>query len=591
MNIVDMINRNLVFAILMFLFVVPAKAQTRKQEPGLKREITLYNPYKPSLPEFKKRSFLPEMNDTLKISPDIIYEINTIPFSPEYVISPLKPASLLPDPLPRLYKSFVNLGLGNYNSPLAEISIASRRSKKGAIGFYGRHYSTNSNIKLDNDLRTYAGYMDNDVSLFGKKFFRKSLVDGSIDFSQKLRHAYGFDTIAVYPPMNKKDTRFNYNNIGANIGFASSTSDSSRFSYDFDLSYNYFTQDKYLFSHNTRFSGKMAKSFFSDFYAGAETELDFYQVSDSIWDKSKYFTSVSPFISKNTRLWNFKAGFQAMLERNTTNAARLHIYPDINFGFSIVPSYIQFYTGLGGFMEKNTPRSVIGVNPYVIPDGRLYNISPTDNELVVFAGLKGNTGIEGNYVLSATYSVVNDMNFFHNWFFPDTSQLTPDPANNIPRRNRLGNNFNVLTDDGEVLNLHGEVSGRITGKISFIAKGDYFKYTLADQAYAWNKPDWQTSLSLKYNLRDKILAGAEFVGTGSRKHLATRDIRLPEPLFEIMTLNQPAHLNLNLSAEYRYTKILSFWVKLNNVSYRRYYEWAFYPSQRFMGMVGFTYSL
>ncbi|MBK7479198.1 MAG: hypothetical protein IPI69_05320 [Bacteroidales bacterium] len=56
-------------------------------------------------------------------------------------------------------------------------------------------------------------------------------------------------------------------------------------------------------------------------------------------------------------------------------------------------------------------------------------------------------------------------------------------------------------------------------------------------------------------------------------------------------IEQPVHVNLGLSAEYRYTRILSFWVKVDNVSWNRYYEWAFYPSQMFNIMAGFSYSL
>ena len=589
-KIIDMINKNLVISLLLFLLLVPAMAQTKKQEPGLKREVTLYNPYKPSLPEFNKRSFLPDMNDTLKIRPDINYEIITIPFTPEYLISQLKPASLLPDPLPKLYKSYVSLGLGNYNSPLGEISITNQRSKKGAFGFYGRHFSTNSDIKLDNDYRAYAGYMDNDVSVFGKKFFRRSIIDGSIDFKQRMRHAYGYDTSIFFIVPQRKETRLNYNNIGANAGFASSTSDSSRLSYEFDLNYNYFTQSSFLYSHNTRFEGKMATTF-KGFYAGAGADLDLYHVSDSIWDKPKYIASISPFISKRSSLWNFKLGVQALLERNVTNSARFHIYPDINFGFSIVPSYIQFFTGLGGSLEKNNPESVIEVNPFILSDGSLFNVPHTDNALVVFAGLKGNTGIDGNYMISASYSVINDMIFYSNWFQPDTAQIPVDPPMNFYLRNERGNHFLVLPDNGEVLNLHGEISGKITDKLSFTAKGDYFKYNLEEQDYAWNRPDWQGKLGFKYNLRNKIIAGAEFTGTGNRKQIVTRDLTRPVPLLAPVTFEEPVHVNLNISAEYRYTKILSFWVRFNNISYNRYYEWSYYPSQRFLGMIGFTYSL
>jgi hypothetical protein len=96
---------------------------------------------------------------------------------------------------------------------------------------------------------------------------------------------------------------------------------------------------------------------------------------------------------------------------------------------------------------------------------------------------------------------------------------------------------------------------------------------------------------LKYNLRNKIIAGMELSAQGKRKVIVNGNLITIDPLYPVVQFEYPAHLNLNLSAEYRYSKILSFWTKFNNVSYNRYYEWAYYPSQRFLCMVGFTYSL
>jgi hypothetical protein len=138
-----MLYRNLIIPVLIIFSLLPANAQVKKKETGLKREVTLYNPYKPSLPESQKRSFLPDLNDTSKVRPDFRYDVKTTPFLPEYTISPIKAASLIPDPLPKLYKGYINLGIGNYLTPLAEVSITNERSKKGSIGFYGRHFSSN----------------------------------------------------------------------------------------------------------------------------------------------------------------------------------------------------------------------------------------------------------------------------------------------------------------------------------------------------------------------------------------------------------------------------------------------------------------
>lgn len=171
-----MVKKNLILTVLILLFAFSAVAQKKQQENILKREVTLFNPFKPSLPVVTKKGFLPDMTDTSKVRPDFKYDIRPNSFMPEYTISPIKPASLLPDQLIKLYNSYINIGIGDYLTPLAEISITNERSRKGAIGFYGRHFSTNGKIKLDNEKKAFAGYMDNDASIFGRKFLNKSVL-------------------------------------------------------------------------------------------------------------------------------------------------------------------------------------------------------------------------------------------------------------------------------------------------------------------------------------------------------------------------------------------------------------------------------
>jgi len=583
-NISDMIKGNLIIALLILFCLLPVNAQVNKQGTGLKREITLYNPYKPSLQDTKKRSYLPDMNDTVKVVPEFRYEVSTEPFMPEYTIKPIKAASLLPDPLPKLYKSYVNFGLGNYFSPLAEISITNDRSKKGTIGFYGRHFSTNGKVKLDNDEKVFAGYMDNDVSVFGRKFFKKSIFESSVDLTQKTRYAYGYDTSFVDYTPSKDDIRLGYINVGAKASLSSVTLDPDDLTYDFDLFYNYFYHAKNLSQNNVGFTGMMAKSF-NGFNAGSAIGFDYYKPADSIMTESKYVTSISPFFSKSTELWNFKLGFQALLDKNMTNSPKFHIYPDLEFGFNIVPSYINFFAGLSGKLEKNEPLKIISENPFLLPDS-LFTLPNTDHELIATAGIKGNSGMGGNYIISVSYSLVSDMLLYSNLILMNGT--TPVET---------GNYFSPVTDDSEILNFHGELSGAITDKLSFNAAANYNKYNMSLYPFAWNKPDWDAKIALKYNLRDKIIAGIDLTALGKCQMLVNGDRwgALVTPLMPVNELvysvEQPVHFNLNLSAEYRYSKILSFWTKINNISYNRYYEWAYYPSMRFLFMFGFTYSL
>jgi hypothetical protein len=580
-----MIKRNLIIPVLIIFSLLPVNAQVKKQEAGLKREVTLYNPYKPSLPESKKRSFLPDMNDTSKVRPDFHYDVKTSPFLPEYTISPIKAAALLPDPLPKLYKSYINFGIGNYLTPLAEISITNERSKKGSLGFYARHFSTNGNVELDNGKKAFAGYMDNDASLFGRKFFRKNTLEGSLDYSEKTRHAYGYDPVfSDYYPSNK-EIRLPYTNLGAKASLSSLTLDSTDFSYDFRGSFNYFTSEKNMYQRKVAVSGMMAKSY-NEFYIGSGVNYDSYHFSDFLQTPSEYVASISPFLKKSSEEWSFKLGIQALLEKDMAAFTVLHVYPDINFNFKVVPTYINFFAGLSGKLEKNEPMKVISENPFLIQNGSLYKLPSTSHDLVISTGLRGNTGLGGNYKVSASYSLISNMLFYSNIVIPDYL---------YPKR---GNYFSALTDDVELLNVHAEMNGPINDNLSFNGEANLYDYTMSKFQYAWDKPGWDGKLGLKYNLRDKIIAGMEISVQGKRREIVNGDYVVPAPNPSIPAIKDPRvimvmpdHFNLNLSAEYRYSKILSFWTKLNNISYRRYYEWAYYPTQGFLFMVGFTYSL
>jgi len=571
-----MIKRIILLVFQIVFFILPAEAQVDQDEQNMKREITLYNPYKPSLADARKKSYLPEINDTARVYPVFSYEVVSKPFTPSYPLSPIKSASLLSDPLPRLYKSYVKFGMGNNNTPLAELSITNHRSKKGAVGFYAKHYSSNGKVPLDNNQRVFAGFMDNDASLFGKKFFRKSYLDISASFQQKIRYAYGYDTDVPFEFI-KKNIKLGYYDVGALASFSSLNLDSADLSYNFGLSYDFFRHTSEKTMHHIGFNGEMSR-LYQGFYIGSELKIDHYRFAVSHDLEPKYLLFFNPYVRKSTAQWNFNVGVKLWIEQNLDSKTRFYFHPDLEFGFNIVPDYIRFFARLGGKLENNSPQNIIGQNPYVVTDS-LFRVPNTNHPLIISAGLKGNSGLGGNYIASVSYSMINDLLLYSNIVYPDTASL-------IER----GNHFIVIPDDIEVLNFHGEFSGFVTKRLSFKTTANYYKYTLSANPYAWNKPDWDGRLGFYYNLRNKIVAGTEITALGKRK------LMVSESPTGWMTLSpyvieKPVHLNLGFSAEYRYTKILSFWFKINNVSWDRYYEWAYYPSQMFNFMLGFSYSL
>lgn len=572
-----MMKRKILIIFQIVISFLPVNAQVTNKESGLAREVTLYNPYKPSLADARKKSFLPEIIDTATVNPVFTYDVISKAYTPTYSISPIKAASLLSDPLPKLYKSYVKVGFGNNNTPLAELSITNLRSKSSAVGFYAKHYSSNGKVPLENDQRVFAGFMDNDVSLFGKKFFDKSSLDVSANFLQKVRYAYGYNTEELFN-FNKEDIKLNYYDIGGAASYSSLNLDSTDLAYDFGLSYDYFHDTKERTMNHIGFSGAMSK-LHKGFYIGGALEIDHYRLSDSINLDPKYIMLLNPYIRKSTGQWDFNIGVRLAIEQNLTGSPKIHFYPDVKLGFSVVPEYMRFFAGLEGKLVNNEPLNVIPENPYMVPDGSIFRVPNTSHSVIISAGLKGNNGLGGNYLASVSYSTVNDMLFYSNVVYPDTVMKV-----------ERGNHFIILPDDAEIFNIHGELTGLLSDKMSFRASGNYYHYTLASNISPLNKPKWDGKFGLSYNLRNKIIAGTELTAIGKRKLAISQS---PTGYMTLVTseIEEPLQLNLSLSAEYRYTKILSFWVKINNISWNRYYEWAYYPSQMFNFMLGFSYSL
>jgi hypothetical protein len=563
----------------------------------IQREVRLYNPFKPSLSEANKKSYMPDMNDTTTIRPVFTYSVSPSLFNPAYTISPIRPATLAADPLPKLYKSFLTLGIGNYFTPMGELTIASERSKTRMLAFNIKHFSSNGKVQLQNLEKVTAGYMDNEASFYGKKFFNASVLSGSADFAHLTRHAYGYDTSFVGYEADRDDIRLRFLETGANIGLSSLRADSGRLIYDTRLKYDYFRQSADLWQHNANLSfeaGKRIKALrsrgsraqSSDFYAKLRGDYSLTIFDKSIDADPRHIVTINPSLGKRSNEWSFNLGFNLVTETRTYDISgtdeyktRLHLYPDVNLEIAVIPSFLNFNIALDGKLEDNSAPLMVRVNPFLQTDGSLFSLPYTDHEITARAGISGSVIPSTTYRIGGSYSVFSDMVFFSNVVWEGL--LTAEG---------YGSFFTPVITEGSMANLFVQMNSAVTSKISTTFKANYYNYALTSIDFPYNKPAWDGSLWLKYNLREKIIAGASLNAMGPRDVYVTKlTILGPPALPDIFTI--PTHVNLSLSAEYRYTKILSFWLKANNISTNRHYEWAYYPSQRFLMMAGFSYSL
>jgi hypothetical protein len=551
------------------LLTVIATAQT--EEETIKRTITLYNPYKPTLQEAVKRTVLPAADDTTTVNISFNYDFTPGSFVPEYEVSPIRSAVLSPEPLPELKKGYVSLGLGTYLSPFLEVSISNGRSNKGSVGLFTRTYGSAGRIELENDRRVYAGFLDNQAILYGKKYFRRSRLDADIDFRQMTRHAYGYNPdVTGYDP-EKKDIRSLYYDATARVRYFTMEPDSNDLNWDASLKYNLFVRQGDGLQHNPGFSLSAGTNVMG-LYAGLNADYDLYLFSKEIDMKARHLVNLAPYVTKGNDDWRFRFGLKmaADLKENHdpleggTRKLYLFLYPDAMFTFRIVPNFLRFKASIDGSLDNNQARNTAYVNQWMLPGDTLYNLRSTNNALRVTAGLSGALNVTADYAVDVSYTLFKDLLLFMN----DTLGV--------------GNYFVPVYSDGSLLKVHGELGIPLNRELKLTFRGNYYGYDLSGQEHAWHKPAWDGSIMTAYNLRNKIIASAELTLTGDRY----ARVMAPEEIVKL-----PFHPNLNMGIEYRYTPDISFWVKCNNISYNRYFEWNYYPSRNFMLLGGLSYSL
>ncbi|MBN2349645.1 MAG: hypothetical protein JXJ22_12435 [Bacteroidales bacterium] len=534
---------------------------------NISKEIVVVNPYEPTLRDVQKFNIQPRVIDTVIIQPDFKYAILPTRVETSFELKPINPAKMVAMPASKLYKSYLKLGMGNYFTPFGSFSISNLRSKDYAIGAEVLHKSSLSKIKLDNDDKINANYSLNKAKVYGKKFFSNAELSGDLEFQSNSLHYYGYNTANFtdsFPTINNKENKQHFSRFSAGTMLNSTYSDSSHLNYKTSLNYTYFNDKFKNYEHVLFLTGDFSKAF-RIFQMQLNTGYQMFNTGESMDSTHSGILEISPKISKSAAEWNFVLGLNTFYEHfkmNDKNAV-LYIYPEAYLEITIIKNVLTPYFGITGFLEPNYYQKTAYENEYIVPGLQVKNAK---HKLVGYAGLKGQFGRHSGFRADVTYSTIEDMHLFVN----DTSSV-------------LMNQFGVVYDDVEIIKYHGEIYFDIADKLNFLIKGNYYDYTTILEKYAWHKPEYDLTFSTNYNLRDKILVNFDITGNGKRYAKNFSDETNPYKL--------KAFVDLNLNVEYRYSKILSGFINLYNLSASRYEVWNYYPSQRLNVMLGFTYKL
>ena len=251
------------------------------------------------------------------------------------------------------------------------------------------------------------------------------------------------------------------------------------------------------------------------------------------------------------------------------NKTRAHIYPVAELKYSLFNDIFIPYLGLRGGLKQMTYKSLVADNEFVLTNVKMQN---ENTAIDLYGGFKGTLSRRMSFNLSGSFARIQNKALF----VTDTTFS-------------VGNKFNLIYDTLSLTMIEGSLSYQLMEKLKVDGIGRFYSYSLLNNSYAWNLPQWQVILRGNYNLYDKFLVNLDVNFEGGRRALVY-DPNEEDVTEENNQLAKQLGLiaDINLGLEYRYNKRISAFVQLNNVASQRYNRWYNHPVQIFQFMGGLT---
>ncbi|MCX6257211.1 MAG: hypothetical protein NTW49_04840 [Bacteroidia bacterium] len=573
MKIIKISNGKLITKLIFLLAGILSFTVTSVSQTDIDRDVIVVKAYTPSISDAFKISSLPKMNDTLAVHPQFEYKIHSVQSGTSYQPEPVNPAKMLTEPLPHLYGNYLRLGIGTQLDPLAEVYISNLWSRKNSWGVYFKHFSANGKTTY-NGLSYYPWFSEEKAKVFGKEFFAKSTLSASLEFISNKYYYYGYNP--AFDTLAKNNMKYQvYTSLALNTSYCSNYMTDDRLNYRFDIDYHYFQnkdkQHENMFALTANLDEK-----YHGYRLGMDAKFSYYQLAYVDVNSNNFsLIEINPYARQSGENWENKLGFKIVTKtRPFPDETDTHFYPDLNFQYTIADKILISYFSFTGNLDMNNFERQVTLNPYI--GGIELNPDPTNYMKVFNAGLRGNISKFFSYDVSGSYSEISNYLFFQNDVLLPEYGLPYYAIDILP-----------IYDNLDVWNA----SGRITydnSKLSVCLKMDFNSYSnLEVLDRPLYMPENEASIDFGYNLRDKINFYADIFYIGKRY---SSDIIILGPTDNAEYHSLSEIIDFNMGIEYRYTKKMSAFLKLNNFTNQKYQLWANYPCWGFNALAGVTYS-
>lgn len=547
------------------------------QDPQAGGEFVIQGFFTPTIRDVQKVDIRPEMLDTILPDIPVTYRVIDAKADIPARVDSIAPAKVkLEATQQRLYKGYVKGGFGLYTTPLGELYFDQTRSRNNAYGLHAKHFSSNGGL----DDVGPSDYSFNSIDGFYKHFLRTHEVQGRLIYDRRRVSYYGYtsnDSIqdlinSLAPPEDA--LRQVYNDLGFAGRIRSLTADSAKIAHDVGLEVHSYSNLTGSRETNVRITADLSMQDGSETYGlGVLIDNNAYRgfVGGAIGDftQNGTLTGFTPQVSTRGDKYLVQVG--AGIYIDALGSTSFHFFPTAYASYSLFEDILMPYVGLQGERSRNSLRSLTRENPWLVGAPSLTNTSKLYD---LYGGLRGSFSSRVGFDVRVSRSRIGDMALFVN---------SPNPP--------FGDRMVPAYDRVDIFNVGGELRYHVKNSVDVTARLDVSSYETRSQAEAWNLPPYELALGAVYDLRQKLIIKGEAQFLGRRKARGNEVVVPGQPagiLYE--TLELEGFLDLYIGIEYRYTKRLSVFLDMSNLSASKYERWSRYPVQRGLLLGGATFA-
>jgi hypothetical protein len=533
-------------------------------------DINVVKEYQPVLNDAFKININPDSDtSTLRRASTPEYKLSALPINSNYNTSPIKPVRIKDDAIKKLYHGYVKAGYGLENMPLLDVSFNSLRSKNFDAGIRFKHLSASGKIKDYG----FPGNSNNNLQVFGTRYFDKFKLGANLTYNRDVVHFYGFKS----PPelFSKSETRHSMSDFDGNVKLASVNTDKDSWNYNASFGFYNFEDNRSSSENNAKVEFGIGKLLTNANFT-LQLSGEFGKLKQASYSINRSILRFQPKFTIQQNLFSFEVGGNLAIEsRNNPTGITpyskpikdnsYHLYPYLSTSYQVIDDAVKIFATVSGDLQRNDLRNISRENPFF---GNYVAVNNTNEKLGIKAGTSIKLEHDLMFVGSVKWARIKDQAFyFANFEIPST--------------------FGLVYDKATLLNFKGSLEYKQAEKINLALSAEYNKFNtdqLKEQLYV---PALRVGISGHYAIAEKIYIKADlFVNSDVTGNTYTSD----STVVKSQLVNIKGWVDGNLGIDYRYSKVLSAFVSLNNIGFSRYFRWYEYPSYRFLGMAGVTYS-